>query len=269
MTCVTSTLLAQRLPLVGACRIDDIESLFMIQIASRGNELEHPRIPFSRAVAVWAASYLVSNILAFVLFAVSGQSDGELTPIWLVAATSLVLWVPIVGGVQFLGVRYGRGDIRRDFGVTFSWRDAWGVPAGVASQLVLVTVVTWPFTQWFPDEFSSDKIEQRARELIDAAAGAWFVILALVVVIGAPFVEELTYRGLLQGSLARLIHRRIALVVIAMFFACIHLSAVEIPGLFAFAIVLGLMRERTGNLGMCMVTHAAFNATGLILLVLT
>ena len=47
------------------------------------------------------------------------------------------------------------------------------------------------------------------------------------------------------------------------------MSPVEIPGLFAFALVLGFMRERTGRLGMCMVTHAAFNATGLVLLALT
>ncbi|MSO59436.1 MAG: CPBP family intramembrane metalloprotease [Ilumatobacteraceae bacterium] len=231
--------------------------------------MEHPRIPFSRAVVVWGASYIVSNILALLLFSISGLSKGEPTPIWLVAATSLALWVPIVAGVQFLGNRFGLGNIRHDFGIIFSWRDAWGVPAGVASQLLLVTAVTWPFTQWFPDQFSSDKIEQRARDLIDVAHGGWIIVLALIVIIGAPFVEELTYRGLLQGSLARLISPRIALVIIAAFFAVIHLSVVEIPGLFVFAIVLGLMRERTGALGLCMVTHAAFNATGLVLLALT
>ena len=90
-----------------------------------------------------------------------------------------------------------------------------------------------------------------------------------MVVIGAPFVEELTYRGLLQGSLARRIQPRFALLIVAVFFAVIHMSPVEIPGLFAFALVLGFMRERTGRLGMCMVTHAAFNATGLVLLALT
>lgn len=133
------------------------------------------------------------------------------------AATSLVLWIPIVAGVQFLGRRYGRGDLRVDFGITFTKSDAWGVPAGIASQLLLVTAVTWPFTQWFPEEFSSDKIEQRARELIDAAHSGWIIVLALVVVIGAPFVEELTYRGLLQGSLVRRIQPRLALLIVAIF----------------------------------------------------
>lgn len=231
--------------------------------------MEHAQVPFSRAVAVWGASYVTSSILALILLSISGTSEGDATPIWLVAATSLVLWIPMVAGVQFLGRRYGLGDLRRDFGITFSKSDAWGVPAGIASQLLLVTAVTWPFTQWFPEEFSSDKIEQRARELTDAAHAGWIVVLALVVVMGAPFVEELTYRGLLQGSLARQIRPRLALLIVAVFFAVIHMSPVEIPGLFAFALVLGFMRERTGRLGMCMVTHAAFNATGLVLLALT
>ncbi|MSO31779.1 MAG: CPBP family intramembrane metalloprotease [Ilumatobacteraceae bacterium] len=231
--------------------------------------MEHAQVPFSRAVAVWVASYVASSILALILLAISGTGEGDATPIWLVAATSLVLWIPIVAGVQFLGRRYGLGDLRGDFGITFSKSDAWGIPAGIASQLLLVTAVTWPFTQWFPEEFSSDKIEQRARELIDAAHGGWIIVLALVVVIGAPFVEELTYRGLLQGSLARRIPPRLALLIVAVFFAVVHMSPVEIPGLFAFALVLGTMRERTGRLGMCMVTHAAFNSTGLVLLALT
>lgn len=231
--------------------------------------MEHARVPFSRAIAVWVASYVTSSILALILLGISGTSEGDTTPIWLVAATSVVLWVPIVAGVQFLGRRYGRGDLRVDFGITFTKSDAWGVPAGIASQLLLVTAVTWPFTQWFPEVFSSDKIEQRARELIDAAHAGWIIVLALVVVIGAPFVEELTYRGLLQGSLVRRIQPRLALLIVAIFFAVIHMSPVEIPGLFAFALVLGFMRERTGRLGMCMVTHAAFNTTGLVLLALT
>jgi len=231
--------------------------------------MEHAQVPFSRAIAVWVASYVTSSILALILLAISGKSEGDATPIWLVAATSIVLWIPMVAGVQFLGRRYGLGDLRRDFGIIFTKRDAWGVPAGIASQLLLVTAVTWPFTQWFPKEFSSDKIEHRARELIDAAHAGWIIALALVVVIGAPFVEELTYRGLLQGSLAQRIQPRLALLIVAVLFAVIHMSPVEIPGLFAFALVLGSMRERTGRLGMCMVTHAAFNATGLVLLALT
>jgi len=43
---------------------------------------------------------------------------------------------------------------------------------------------------------------------------------------------------------------------------------VEFPGLFAFALVLGWARHSTGTIGTSIVTHMAFNATGLALVVL-
>jgi membrane protease YdiL (CAAX protease family) len=48
-------------------------------------------------------------------------------------------------------------------------------------------------------------------------------------------------------------------------FAGIHMSLIEFPGLFAFALVLGYSRLRSATLGLPIVTHMAFNAAGLIL----
>jgi membrane protease YdiL (CAAX protease family) len=46
------------------------------------------------------------------------------------------------------------------------------------------------------------------------------------------------------------------------------LQIVEFPGLFAFAIVLGSCFHFTKRLGMSVVAHVAFNATGLIFVAL-
>jgi membrane protease YdiL (CAAX protease family) len=46
------------------------------------------------------------------------------------------------------------------------------------------------------------------------------------------------------------------------------MQPVEFPGLFAFALVLGWARYSTARIGMSIVTHMAFNATGLALVVL-
>ena len=51
----------------------------------------------------------------------------------------------------------------------------------------------------------------------------------------------------------------------AAFFALIHFTPVEYPGLFAFGIVLGLCFQRTGRLGMAIVAHMSFNAVGLVI----
>ena len=49
-----------------------------------------------------------------------------------------------------------------------AWRDAWGIPIGVASQLVLVNLVMWPLREAFPDAFDPADVERRARGLVDA-----------------------------------------------------------------------------------------------------
>ncbi|NDH45239.1 MAG: CPBP family intramembrane metalloprotease, partial [Actinobacteria bacterium] len=62
-------------------------------------------------------------------------------------------------------------------------------------------MVTWPFREWFPDTFSTSEVEDRARNLYDSATGIWLVVLFIVVVLGAPVVEELVYRGFIQAGL--------------------------------------------------------------------
>src|SRR5690606_29357745 len=94
--------------------------------------------------------------------------------------------------------------------------------------------------------------------------GAWMVLLVVVVVIGAPLVEELFYRGLLQRSLARRVDDKVAVVAVAAGFAFIHLRPVEFPGLLAFGLVLGVCTMITGRISMGIAAHLAFNATGLI-----
>ena len=90
----------------------------------------------------------------------------------------------------------------------------------------------------------------------------------LIVVVGAPIVEELVYRGFIQGTLRGTMNHGVALVVTAVWFALIHFVPVEYPGLFAIALVLGLSYHFSHRIGMAIVTHMAFNATGLLLVAL-
>jgi membrane protease YdiL (CAAX protease family) len=165
--------------------------------------------------------------------------------------------------------RAGTGVFRDDLSFRFRMVDLWGVPIGVLSQVLLVGLVTWPFRTWFPDTFNVDNVEDRARSLYDSAQGPWLVVLALIVVLGAPLVEELVYRGFLQRGLQSRINDVVAIVVTAAWFAGIHGRVAELPGLFAFALVLGIAFHMTRRLGMSVIAHLAFNATGLAFLALT
>lgn len=221
------------------------------------------------AVLTWFAAYVVGAILSSAVFALSGaDSSADLGPGWL-AGASLAQWVPMVTAIWYLGRRFGIGDLAADFGMSFRPIDLIGVPLGVITQLVLVRLVYVPLESLWPDTFALDKIEERARTTYESAHGNGLVLLVLVVVVGAPLVEELTYRGLLQGAFTRRLNDWIGVVVVAAWFAIVHFQPIEIPGLFVVGLVLGICAVRTGRLGLGVVTHLAFNATGLILVAST
>ena len=221
------------------------------------------------AIVTWIVAYGVGVVLYSAVFALRGaERSADLAPGWL-AAASLAQWIPMVGAIWYVGRLLGVGNLSADFGMTFRLVDLIGIPLGVITQLVLVRLVYVPLESLWPQTFSLDKIEERARTTYESAAGGGLVLLVLVVVVGAPLVEELAYRGLLQGAFTRRVNDWIGVVVVALFFALIHFQPIEIPGLFIVGLVLGACAVRTGRLGLSVVTHLAFNATGLILVAST
>lgn len=205
----------------------------------------------------------------FLVSAFDVPEDVGRQPDWFLLAGALSLWVPQLVLLFLFTRRAGTGLFRDDLSFRFRMVDLWGVPIGVLSQVLLVGLVTWPFRTWFPDTFNVDNVEDRARSLYDSAQGPWLVVLALIVVLGAPLVEELVYRGFLQRGLQSRINDVVAIVVTAAWFAGIHGRVAELPGLFAFALVLGIAFHMTRRLGMSVIAHLAFNATGLAFLALT
>jgi hypothetical protein len=218
---------------------------------------------------LWFGCYLAAGVLSF--FVPLGDSDANAAdnPTTLVVALSaLALWLPFVVMLRWVARRSGT-DFRAYFGLRFAKIDWLGIPLGVFCQVVLMNVINWPLNKWWPETFNPERIETRARDLVDAAQGAWFIVLFVVVVIGAPLVEELVYRGFIQGGLQNRIGSTWALIITSAWFTVIHLEPIEFPGLFGIALVLGLCYRRTQRLGLSIVTHLAFNATGLLLVALS
>jgi len=215
----------------------------------------------------WLGCYLVANILSGIVAGLSNHPSGE-EPVWVIGLSALALWIPFLVMLVMFSQRLGSNNFVRDYSVRFSPIDLLGIPIGIVSQIALVNLVYWPLREFFPGTFSSTEVEERARDLYDRADGWWMVVLVLIVVLGAPLVEELVYRGFIHGTLRSTLNDGVALVIAALWFTVIHLAPVEYPGLFAFALVLGLVFHFTKRLGMPILAHMAFNATGLILVAL-
>jgi membrane protease YdiL (CAAX protease family) len=231
-------------------------------------EQKSKRSPLS-IFLLWIGCYLAAGVLSFFVPLSGSDANAADNPTTLVLALSaLALWLPFVAMLRWVARRSGT-DFRTYFGLRFAKIDWVGIPLGVFCQVVLMNVINWPLNKWWPETFNPERIETRARGLVDAAQGAWFIVLFVVVVIGAPLVEELVYRGFIQGGLQTRIGSTWALIFTSVWFTVVHLEPVEFPGLFAIAVVLGLCYRRTQRLGLSIVTHLAFNATGLLLVALS
>lgn len=221
-------------------------------------------------VLAWLGSYLVATALAIAVQVAVRPRDltSNSLPTWVFTLVAIGLWVPNVAMLVIVSRRRGTGNFSRDFSFQFGRRDLFGIPIGIASQLLLVGIVTWPFRQMFPESFSSDEINKRATNLVDAAHGYWIILLTMTVVVGAPVIEELVFRGFIQGGMEQRFRQTTALLISSIWFTVVHFNPIEFPGLFAFAIVLGLCFMKTRRLGMSVWAHVAFNATALLLVII-
>jgi len=223
-----------------------------------------PTIAAGAAMGTWLAAWTASSVLGALVLASSGASTSA--PIQVVAVSLIVGWSAYLIGMVLLSQRTGARSFERDYGLSARWVDLLGVPVGVLCQLVVVPLVYLPLRAVWPATFEPGRLRETATSLTDRADGpVTVVLLAVVVIVGAPVVEELVYRGLVQRSLVGRIGDVLAWLCTAGLFTLIHFRPVEYPGLAAFALIVGAAALLTGRLGPSIAIHFGFNATGLLL----
>jgi hypothetical protein len=217
------------------------------------------------AFLTWGAAFVVSNIVGGVVLGATGHlgADQPDPPLWLTAVLQIPFWMVLVGGTVFFSRRKGTGDLGRDMRFRAERRDPLiGLPVGVVTQLVLVPLLYVPIFWIFGHKDLSDE----ARELTDRASGAGIAVLVLLVVIGAPIVEELFFRGFLMGALERSMGPAWALWLSALFFGAVHFEPLQTAALVLFGLVAGWLVQRYGRLGPAIFAHMGFNAVTIAIL---
>ena len=116
----------------------------------------------------------------------------------------------------------------------------------------------------------NQRFDAPSQKLTGGSHGAGYTLIALCTVVGAPFFEELFFRGVLLRALARLfgtfggwVGPALAIAVTGVLFGLAHAESLQLLGLAVFGIILSFVAYRTGRLGMNMVAHATFNLTAL------
>ncbi len=103
-----------------------------------------------------------------------------------------------------------------------------------------------------------------------------FTVAIFSVIIAAPFIEEIIFRGFFHGYLRQRIGRKATILLSSLVFAFFHFSFRQEIGnfplllsIFTFAIFLGFIYERQKTLWASIGLHMAFNTISVIRILLT
>lgn len=109
-----------------------------------------------------------------------------------------------------------------------------------------------PPPSWFWELFN---------KIFDSDYGIYGAFMKVVII--APIVEELIFRGVIMHGLMRNYSKFTAVFVSALMFALFHLNPWQFPATFILGILLGILMLRTRNIYLCILGHAINN--GLVL----
>jgi membrane protease YdiL (CAAX protease family) len=208
---------------------------------------------------------LGGGIVGAIVFAASGVDDFDELNLGWVAVAQMGLWFGLFG-VPYLLSRFRGNGMERDFGLAVRWPDLpLGAFLGFFGQFFILALVYVPL-QWFTD-VTQEELSEPARDMADKATGSLgVVLLVLIVGIGAPIVEEIFYRGLVQRSLVRRLGPVWGIGIASVIFGLVHFQLLQLPALALAGVLFGVLAYRAGRLGPAIVAHVAFNMTAVIVL---
>lgn len=100
------------------------------------------------------------------------------------------------------------------------------------------------------------------NKIFESDYGIYGAILKVVIL--APVIEELIFRGVIMHGLMRNNSKFTAVFVSALLFALFHLNPWQFPATFVLGLLLGILMLRTRNIYLCILGHAINN--GLVLI---
>jgi membrane protease YdiL (CAAX protease family) len=162
---------------------------------------------------------------------------------------------------------FGGRRLLRDFGaaVVTIWA-VWPILMAV----LLVTIEIGKLI--YGSDFNLEQHPELKTITTYSAAGGLPLIISVFVaaVLIAPIIEELLFRGLLQSTLRSLGYGPwLSIAIGSFFFILFHAAPSHWPALFVLSMSLGYSYERSGSLLRPIFIHAIFNATSVVVTLLT
>jgi tetratricopeptide (TPR) repeat protein/membrane protease YdiL (CAAX protease family) len=200
--------------------------------------------------------------------------DGQLACICLLGFLSLVhinetpLTGIILAGIPVL-IAVPRGFARQPWGKPFAWPPLLGSKKMIwlaLASLGLLSLVESGYGTLFTLVAHQPPPVQFALPFINFGFKASPLIAIVAIVVVAPMVEEILFRGLIYGALERWLPGSWVIVTSSLFFALAHFQGYYIIPLFCMGAILGWLRWKSGSLGLPMLVHGLNNGLALLFL---
>lgn len=183
---------------------------------------------------------------------------------WMLVVTQGLVMAGLAGWPIIAGRWKGDGW-RKSFGFVVNGR-AWlvGGLGGIATFIVLAVLTA------VSSVVLGEEVDSAAADVVSGMADVtWaYAIFLVFIAVGAPFVEEISFRGLLWGAIVkRGWSPWLATSLSAVAFGLFHFEPLRLVALIAAGFVLGSVRHYAG-LAASMLSHAVVNSVGVIFLLL-
>ncbi len=220
----------------------------------------------SALILGFAVGLVASTLIVAAAAGIADVDDFDDLSLWWLLPAQLGLWAGMLG-VPYVVARLNGERLfdpaslvpnRADLGL--------GVLVGLGMQLVVIPLVYWPLLPLLDDDAD---LSEAARELTDRADGSSVIALVFISVVGAPVVEEIFHRGLVQPRLVPRLGPPAAIGITAVLFGASHVQLLQFPALVLFGIAVGALAYWRGRLAPAVIAHVVFNATAVVTLLAT
>lgn len=227
---------------------------------ARGVLVRPPRWGIGSAVVTVVGAVFLGALAAVPLIAL--QAPLAMTAI----VGTLFPWIALAGWPMLVTRWKGNGP-RIDLGLRLTWSDVgWGVLAGFVGLLFAGIVAL--ITQAIAGDFSSAAGDV-ALELREDGPFWALLVFAVMIMVGAPIVEEIAFRGMLFNALRKKgLNAAWTIVITAVVFSAFHFEPIRFFLLLPIGLMYGWVRWKTGSLGAAMVAHGVNNTPAALVVLL-
>ncbi|MDE6577345.1 MAG: CPBP family intramembrane metalloprotease [Muribaculaceae bacterium] len=164
----------------------------------------------------------------------------------------------LIGLVFFCIYRFRKLSIVKEWRLyPFSWKEVC-----IASGITLAYSILYAYMVRISGVTEPDVIARSAEYYLSLFPGCGLIMMCLNLLVMAPLIEEIVFRGVIYNQIVRTTNPVIAIVGSGLLFGLIHIMAggwLLTAGAFIMGILLSYIYYKTESLWVCILAHSVAN----------